>query len=106
MEKKVPTVEVEIGKGEDLKKILLYQWMTQEEEDKYNAILLGDKEYTQDEYKEMSESGGRVSLVRANEAKRYLIEIFSVTPWEEVNAWKPSLRNEIEEKIEEIRSKN
>lgn len=104
MGKTIPTIEVEIGKGEDLKKVSLYQWMTQEEEDKYNTILVGDKEYTQAEYAKMEEIG--IPLQRLNESNTFLMQSMCAIPWEEVNLWKPKLRSELLEKIQEVRAKN
>jgi hypothetical protein len=102
--KTVPTIEVEIGKGEESKKVLLYQWLTQEEEDKYNAILIGDKEYTQDEYTKMETIG--IPIARLNESNTYLMQSMCATSWEDINSWRPSLRNELMNKIQEIREKN
>jgi hypothetical protein len=106
--KKVPTVEIEIGKGEDVKKVSLYQWLTQEEEDKYNSIMLGDIELdaTQLANAQKGEMNMKVSLARVADSNKYLMQCMTVNPWEEVNNWKPSMRTELLNKIQEIREKN
>jgi len=108
MEKQIPTIEVEIGKGEDLKKVVLYQWLTQEEEDKYNSIMLGDLELDPAQLNKASkgEIQMKVSLQRVGESNRFLMQSLCKTSWEEINSWKPSIRTDLLEKIREIREKN
>lgn len=108
MGKEIPTIEIEIGKGEDLKKVLLYQWLTQEEEDQYNAIMLGDLQISQEQMDAAArgELGFNVSLKKISESNKFLIESMCTTPWDQINSWKPSLRQELVSKIQEMRSKN
>jgi len=104
MEKNIPTVEVEIGD----KKVSLYQWLTQEEEDKYNAIMLGDIQFDAQQLKkaEKGEMDMKVSMAKIADSNKFLIQSICTTPWEEVNSWKPTLRAELLTKIQELRSKN
>ena len=105
MEKQIPTVEVDI-EGE---KVLLYQWLSQEEEDKFNTILLGDFEVNEKQLKEMStgKSEMKISMSKVAESNKFLMQSLVKSPtWEIINSWKPSKRASLLNQINEVRSKN
>lgn len=102
MEKQIPTIEVDI-EGE---KVLLYQWLTQEEEDKLNAIMIGDIEVDPSQVKKESLKV-KISMTKLSEVNSSLVKFMCKShTWEIVNQWNPSKRALLLKEIESIRSKN
>jgi hypothetical protein len=103
--KNIPTVKINIGKDETLKEVEVYQWLTVEEEEKKNEILLSNNEldlssYTGGKKKEIPLTIKINSLAKVN---KYLIEAMckNVTV-DEYNIMNPVLRNELVEKVNEV----
>ena len=102
MEKIIPTVEVDI-EGE---KVTLYQWLTQEEEDKLNGVMLGDLDIDPSQAKK-GDLKIKLSVAKLGESNKLLVEFLCKShKWETVNSWKPSMRAKLLEEINSIRSKN
>lgn len=102
MEKNIPTIEVTIGD----KTVILYQWLTQEEENKLNAVLVGDIEIDSNQVKK-SEIKVKVSMDKIGQSNKILIQSMCKShTWEQVNEWRPSERSSLIDKINEVREKN
>lgn len=99
MEKKIPTTILEIG--EDKLKVEVYQWLSQEEEDEYNSILIGSKAIeTNTKAKELSFSVSYSDVLKANS---YRLKTLLKSPsWDEVSQWSPDLRKELNDKVTEV----
>ena len=92
MTNEIPTKVISIGDGELKKEITVRQWLTQEQEDNLNAIIVGDQKISVSN----EESGSIAMQVGPEQMAAYnklLIESFCVDfGFEQYNIMRPSLR--------------
>lgn len=98
-EKKVPSYSVTIAKGtEDERSFKMYQWLTQEEHDQYQSILLADRDM------EVSGDGKQKMSIPATtmaQGRKFLVETLCIDlSWDEFNYMRPDLRDEVLDKID------
>ena len=102
MEKyEIPTTEVTIGEGEEAKKVLLYQWLTQDQTSQYRNLIM-NKPLDMAEIQRAKKAGKEIELTVTMEsldkAKKVLIEsLCKDLSWEEYNSWRPNHRQELYE---------
>ena len=95
----IPTKEIKIGSGEEVRKIKVYEYLTQTEEDRRLEIISGGREM---EYRG-DEVVFKAALSDVANARNYLIEALCVDlTKEEVDIMKPSLRKELFSQLEAI----
>jgi hypothetical protein len=96
MEKNIPTTKIQIGD----KEVEIYQWMTQDELDKSNSILMGNIEVDTGGASEVKVS---VTMDKMAEWKRFKISsLVKNFKWEQISEWKPKERDLLSDKIDEV----
>jgi hypothetical protein len=88
MEKSIPTKTVEIEKNGETLKVDIYQWLTQEEENKYNGILGSNP---------VEQPDGKIKYVAtpeiiASRDKHLFESLVKGIAWDEFNQWHPTNR--------------
>jgi len=112
MEKsKIPTVKFEVGTTEKFE-VEAYKWLTQEEDDRYNDILMGNKEFEFDveankdnEKSSTPKTTMSISMSKLADSRKFLIETMCVNlKWEDFNVLQQPVREEIQQKLEAVRT--
>lgn len=110
----IPTKSYTFGEGEYVKEVSIYEWITQQEEDEYQEILLGDQQIGSDvaqklDSKNKENTGNEfkfsLSIKNVNKAKDYLVKAYLASNAGEYDIMRPDVRLAISQKIEEIHSK-
>lgn len=107
MEKKVPSkvlvIEEELENGEVLKhEVEVYKWFTQDEDDIYTNLQVGDQTIDTDSEKQKF----TVSFTKVIEARNYKMKTLIKSPsWEEISTWEPSLRDKVIKELDELTNK-
>jgi hypothetical protein len=96
MEKNIPTTKVQVGD----KEVEIYQWLTQDELDKSNSILMGDMEVKVTDVEEMKVA---VTMDKMAEWKKFKISsLVKNFTWVQISEWKPKDRDLLSDKVDEV----
>lgn len=104
----VPTKKIFIGEGKDKIEVEVRKFLTQEQEDQHQSILMGDQDIDVD-VNDKKDSGSekmtiKVNMSNTNAARKYLVETMLVShKWEDFNVWEPVLREDLLKQIEILR---
>lgn len=105
----IPSKSYTFGEGEYVKEVKLYEWITQDEEDKYQSILMGEAEIntdTAEDIKKGKKYSISITVNQVSEARKHLIASYLCEMnIEEFNVLSPTVRAGIGDKVEEIHSK-
>jgi hypothetical protein len=99
---KIPTDTFTVGEGENKINVEVYQWITKEEDKKYNEFITKGMSIDEGE-----DGNGEVKVqlrqVDIIEAKDYLVKCMLKNPsYEDYNVMMPKYRDEIEDRIYEL----
>jgi hypothetical protein len=102
MEKEIPKKKIKIL-GEDIE---VYEWLTQDEEDKYNNIIMGTEDIdVSGDGVEGNNISIKVSAVKLSDARKFLVESLCASlTWDEYNVRSPKFREELFRKISDVRT--
>lgn len=108
----IPTIEIDIGKGNEKLTIKIYKWLSQDSENEYMSILAGDTgiDTSQDLEDTKNLKVGifkvKASLKNIYKAQQYLLKNILIIPtYEEFNVMQPSVREEISRRVDKQHNK-